>query len=248
MYKFFVTENQISNEIINITDDDVNHIKNVLRLEKGEKIEVCNINSSINYLCEIMQINKQNVIIKILDKLESKSEAKVYLHIFQGLPKQEKMETIIQKTTEIGVSEITPVIMKRCVVKLDDKSSAKKLLRWQKIAEVAAKQSKRDKIPKINSPIFVKNVYEFIKNYDIVLVAYENEENNGIKQILQKVNKENLRIAVVIGPEGGIEQEEIEYLKGDNVEIITLGKRILRTETAPIVISSVIMYEFNEMN
>lgn len=247
MYKFFVTENQISNEIINITDDDVNHIKNVLRLEKGEKIEVCNINSSINYLCEIMQINKQNVIIKILDKLESKSEAKVYLHIFQGLPKQEKMETIIQKTTEIGVSEITPVIMKRCVVKLDDKSSAKKLLRWQKIAEVAAKQSKRDKIPKINSPIFVKNVYEFIKNYDIVLVAYEKETDNSLKQELKKINKKGkVKIAVVIGPEGGIDETEIKYLKQENVKIITLGKRISRTETAPIVVSSNIFYELEE--
>jgi len=248
MYKFFVNENQINNEMIEVIGEDVNHIKNVLRINSGEKIEVCDITNSINYLCEIVELDNKVVRCKILNMLENKTESNLYLHIFQGLPKAEKMETIIQKTTEIGVSEITPLVMRRCVVKLDDKSAIKKVERWQKIAEVAAKQSKRDKIPQINLPIALKNVYEKIENYDIVLVAYENEEENSIKQVLSKISrKQNLKVAVIIGPEGGIDEYEIIELQKHNVQTISLGKRILRTETAPIVLSSIIMYEFDEM-
>ncbi len=248
MYKFFVTENQVNDNIIRIEEDDVNHIKNVLRLGIDEEITVCDISNSINYLCKITELDNRFVNCKIIDKLENKNETKTYLHIFQGIPKAEKMETIIQKTTEIGVSEITPVIMNRCVVKVDNKNVDKKILRWQKIAEIAAKQSKRDKIPLVNYPINIKNVYEKIEDYDIVLVAYENEENCSIKNALKEVNnKKSLKIAIIIGPEGGIEEKEIELLKSYNVKVVTLGKRILRTETAPIVLASVIMYEFDEM-
>lgn len=248
MYKFFVTEKEIDNDEIHIVGDDVNHIKNVLRLGINEEINVCDISTSFNYLCKILEIDKKYVKCKIMDKFESCSEPKVYLHIFQGMPKAEKMEAIIQKTTEIGVSEITPVCMNRCVVKLDEKSGIKKIERWQKIAEVASKQSKRDKIPIVNFPINIKNVYEKIKDYDIVIVAYENEENNNIKTVLNEIkNRESLKIAAIIGPEGGIEEKEIELLKSSNSKVVSLGKRILRTETAPIVLASVIMYEFNEM-
>lgn len=248
MYKFFVNGEQIGDNEIEITNDDVNHIKNVLRLRIGDKIEICNISNSENFLCKITKLDSEFVKCSILEKIESNSEANVYLHIFQGLPKADKMETIIEKCTEIGVSEITPVIMKRCVVKLDDKTSYKKNLRWQKIAEVAAKQSKRDKIPQVNLPISIKNIYEKIEKYDIVLVAYENEKKTNIKEVLEGLKpKQKINIAVIIGPEGGIEEDEIEDLRNIGANVITLGKRILRTETAPIVISSVIMYEFNEM-
>ncbi len=203
MYKFFVTENQIQDNIITIVDGDVNHIKNVLRIGINEKIEICNISSSTDYLCKIIELDNKWVKTEILEKLKVDNEPNVYLHIFQGLPKQEKMETIIQKTTEIGVSEITPLVMNRCIVKLDDKTSIKKVERWQKIAEVAAKQSKRNKIPIINSPINIKNIYETITNYDIVLVAYENEGITGIKSALKTLDKDNkLRIAVIVGSEG----------------------------------------------
>lgn len=248
MYKFFVTENQIDNAKIEILGNDVNHIKNVLRLKIGEEVEICDINTSINYSCKIIELDNKFVRCEIIDKLESKSEPSVYLHIFQGLPKAEKMEVIIQKTTEIGVSEITPILMDRCVVKLDDKSTSKKIERWQKIAEVAAKQSKRDKIPVVNFPINIKNIYQKIAEYDIVLVAYENEENYSIKTALKEIkDKTSLKIAVIVGPEGGIDEKEIEVLKGFNAKVVSLGKRILRTETAPIVLASVIMYEFDEM-
>lgn len=246
MYKFFVIEEQIKDNKINIIDDDVNHIKNVLRLEKDEEIEICNISSSTNYLCKIIELTNKNVECEIIKNIESNKESSVYLHIFQGLPKAEKLEMIIQKTTEIGVSEITPVEMSRCVVKLDDKSKEKKLLRWKKIAEVAAKQSKRDKIPIINMPINIKNIYEKIVDYDIVLVAYENEQTNTIKDILKSIPEtENIKIAVIVGPEGGIDEKEIELLTQQGIQSVSLGKRILRTETAPIVLSSIIMYELD---
>lgn len=246
MYKFFVTKEQISDNIIEIVED-VNHIKNVLRLNIGEKIEICNISNSTSYVCKIIKLDSKLVNAEILNEVEVKTEPKVYLHIFQGLPKQEKMETIIQKTTEIGACEITPVVMDRCIVKLDDKSSMKKVERWQKISEVAAKQSKRDRIPIVNKLINIKNIYEKVKKYDIVLVAYENERKNGIKTVLKQLDKkDNIKIAIIIGPEGGIEEKEIEHLKDIGAKVITLGKRILRTETAPIVLSSIIMYELDE--
>lgn len=248
MFKFFVTEDQIKDKIIDIIEDDVNHIKNALRLEVEDKIEVCDINNSNNYLCKIIELNKKYVKCEIIEEIKNNNETNLYLHIFQGIPKAEKMETIIQKTTEIGVSEITPLVMQRCIAKLDNKTSLKKVERWQKIAEVAAKQSKRDKIPIINLPINIKNVYEKLANYDIVLIAYEEEKDNAIKKILNKVpKKENLKIAIIIGPEGGITKEEIKELSNENVKTVSLGKRILRTETAPIVLASIIMYEFDEM-
>ena len=159
------------------------------------------------------------------------------------------MEQIIQKATEIGVSDITPLKMERCVVKLDEKTELKKIERWQKIAEVAAKQSKRDKIPVVHSCVSLKNIYEKLKKYDIVIVAYEEEKDISIKQVLKQIDpKNNPNIAIIIGPEGGIAKEEINFLKTlSNAKIVTLGKRILRTETAPLVLASIIMYEFDEM-
>ncbi len=219
-----------------------------MRLNITENIEVCNKETEENFLCKIIKIEQNKINTEIIEKINNSKETSIELHIFQGLPKAEKMETIIQKATEIGVVEITPVIMKRSVVKLDEKTAIKKTERWQKIAEVSAKQSKRDRIPKINYPILMKNLYEKIQNCDIVLVAYENEEKNNIKKALKKIEKKrNFKIAIIIGPEGGIDETEIEYLKNTKAQIISLGKRILRTETAPIVLSSIIMYEFDEM-
>ena len=129
MFKFFVTEDQIKDKIIDIIEDDVNHIKNVLRLEVEDKIEVCDINNSNNYLCKIIELNKKYVKCEIIEEIKNNNETNLYLHIFQGIPKAEKMETIIQKTTEIGVSEITPLVMQRCIAKLDNKTSLKKVER-----------------------------------------------------------------------------------------------------------------------
>ena len=249
MYKFFVEDNQINENRVTIIGEDVNHIKNVLRLEVEEEICICNKETSISFLCKIIELSNDLVICEIVEEIKDTTESNTYIHIFQGLPKSDKLEFIIEKCTEIGVKEITPVIMKRSIVKLEEKDKVKKLNRWQKIAEVAAKQSKRDKIPTVHCVVNLKNIYEKIEKYDIVIVAYEEESQTSIKQVLKTLEKNKQKnIAILVGPEGGISKEEIEFLKTlPNTKTVTLGKRILRTETAPLVLASVIMYEFNEM-
>ena len=245
MYKFFIETNQKNNNKIKIIGDDVKHIINVLRLKKEEKIQICNIDTSINYVAEIEEYNKEEVICNIIEEIQSEVESNVILDIYQGLPKSDKMELIIQKTTEIGVSSIIPVSMERCIVKLNGKDEQKKIERWQKIAEVAAKQSKRDKIPKIESVQIIKQVCEKIEEYDCFIIAYEDEKNIKLKQVLKQIPKTNkvLKIGALIGPEGGIDEKEIKELEKYNVKVVTLGNRILRTETAPISIASIILYE-----
>ena len=248
MYKFFVNENQIEENKIKIVEEDVNHIRNVLRLEKEEKICVCNKEKAISFLCNIIEINTDFIICEILEEITDTTETNCYIHIFQGLPKSDKFEFIIEKCTEIGVKEITPVSMKRSIVKLDEKDKSKKLIRWQKIAEVAAKQSKRDNILKVNNVINFQNIFEKVKDYDILLVAYEEERENTLKSIFNKFKseKKDFKIAVIIGPEGGIDESEIKLCTDNDFVKVTLGKRILRTETAPLVMASNIIYELED--
>ena len=247
MPKFFIKEEQIKKNEIRIVGTDVNHIKKVLRLPINEKIEITCPQIETTYLCEIREYQIDSVICTILKQLQKQTEPNIYIHIFQGLPKSDKMEWIIEKGTEIGVSEFTPVEMKRSVVKLDEKAKIKKWQRWKKVSEVAAKQSGRNCIPIVNEIKNLKNSYEILRKYDIVLIAYEKEEKNTLKQILTKEkNKGNHRIAVLIGPEGGLEQEEWEELMQNGGISVTLGKRILRTETAPLMIASNLIYEFEK--
>ena len=247
MYKFFVNNGQIENNKIKITGEDVNHIKNVLRLEVQDEICVCDKEFSNSYICKIIDFNNLEVNCEILESINETTESNIHIHIFQGLPKADKFEWIIEKCTEIGVKEITPVFMKRTIVKLDEKDRLKKINRWQKIAEVAAKQSKRDNILKINNVINFENIFENIRDYDILLVAYEEEKENKLKKVLTTFRaKEDIKVAVIIGPEGGIDNKEINLCKENDFILITLGKRILRTETAPIVISSNILYELED--
>ena len=248
MPKFFVNSEQINNNEIKIIGNDVNHIKNVLRLSINDKIKICDKDEHVNYNCRISNIDNEYVITQIIDEEKSNVEAKTQIHVFQGLPKGDKLEFIIEKLTEIGVKELTPVPMKRSVVKLQEKDKQKKMVRWNKIAEVAAKQSGRDEILKINDVINYKNIFNYLKDYDIVLLAYEKEEKLTLKKALSKLDKtkEN-KVAVLIGPEGGFDDIEIEQAKQNSlVNIVTLGKRILRTETAPLVISSNILYELED--
>ena len=248
MPKFFVNSEQINNNEIKIIGNDVNHIKNVLRLSINDKIKICDKDEHVNYNCRISNIDNEYVITQIIDEEKSNVEAKTQIHVFQGLPKGDKLEFIIEKLTEIGVKELTPVAMKRSVVKLQEKDKQKKMVRWNKLAEVAAKQSGRDEILKINDVINYKNIFNYLKDYDIVLLAYEKEEKLTLKKALSKLDKtkEN-KVAVLIGPEGGFDDIEIEQAKQNSlVNIITLGKRILRTETAPLVISSNILYELED--
>lgn len=254
MPKFFVKQEQINEDIIKIQGQDVNHIKKVLRAKIGDELQICNSQNGENFLCDIEEIRSEDILCKIKQKIEEKVESNIEVTVFQGLPKADKMEYIIQKSVELGVYDITPVEMKRCVVKLDEKDKNKKQLRWQKISEVAAKQCGRDIIPQINKIINIKNICELIKKYDIVLVAYENEKQNTLKEqlnlIKEKMEKlksdELIKIGIVIGPEGGLEEQDVENLKVNGAKIITLGKRILRTETVALNVLSVIMYELEK--
>lgn len=220
----------------------MNHIKNVLRCQKGEHIEICNSETSKNYLCEINKIEKEEIECNILENLRSNVETDIKVTIFQGLPKADKMEYIIQKSVELGAYDITPVEMKRCIVKLNEKDKEKKIQRWQKIAEVAAKQCKRDIIPKINNITNVKLICNIIQNYDIILVAYEKERT--LKSELKKIKEYNQKnIGIIIGPEGGLDEDDVKLLEESGAKVITLGNRILRTETVALNVLSNIMYE-----
>ena len=250
MPKFFVKQNQIKNNQIEITGQDVNHIKNVLRKKEGKKIEICNSENSQDYLCEIIEIKEEKIKCKIKEKIENEVESNIKVSIFQGLPKADKMELIIQKSVELGAYEITPVEMERCVVKLKENDKLKKISRWQKISEVAAKQCGRNIIPQINNITKIKNICNLIPQYDIVLLAYEDEKENTLKRNLEnlkKIDKKELKIAIIIGPEGGITTEEVQILKQSGAEVITLGKRILRTETVALNMVGIIMYELEEI-
>ena len=222
----------------------MNHIKNVIRCQKGEHIEICNSETSKNYLCEINKIEKEEIECNILENLRSNVETDIKVTIFQGLPKADKMEYIIQKSVELGAYDITPVEMKRCIVKLNEKDKEKKIQRWQKIAEVAAKQCKRDIIPKINNITNVKLICNIIQNYDIILVAYEKEKERTLKSELKKIKEYNQKnIGIIIGPEGGLDEDDVKLLEESGAKVITLGNRILRTETVALNVLSNIMYE-----
>lgn len=250
MYKFFVPENQIEGNQVYITGTDVKHISKVLRLKINDKILVSEKNSAKTYIVNITDFSENTVTGNIIDEKEELVESNVNIDLYQGLPKADKMEYIIQKTTELGVKKVIPVEMERSVVKLDQKAAQKKIDRWNKIAEVAAKQSKRDIIPEVSHIIKIKDICKNIQEYDIILLAYENENKKTIKDELQKFKKEinkqtYINIGIIIGPEGGFSEDEVQYLiDNTNSVCVSLGKRILRTETAALVIISDIIYEF----
>ena len=197
MSKFFVKENQINNDKIHILGEDVNHIANVLRMKKEDEVQICNQETGENYITKIISFSKDEIECEIVKKIIETVESNVDITLFQGIPKFDKMELIIQKNTEVGVKKIVPVLMERTVVKLDEKTANKKIERWQKIAEVAAKQSMRDIIPEIENIIKLQDITK--QDYDVVLVAYENEEKNMLKQELKKLQgKDRYKIAILI--------------------------------------------------
>lgn len=243
MPRFFVKTEQIREKEIIIVEEDVKHIKNVLRKQIGDILEICNQQTGTTYKCEIIDLQDDKILTNIIDE-NYNEENKIQVDIYQGLPKADKMELIIQKSIELGVNAIIPVEMKRCIVKLDSKSESKKIDRWQKIAESAAKQSGRNLVPEIRNIIKIEEIAKLTNNYDSIIVCYENEKENYIKNELLKLkNKENMKIAVIIGPEGGLEENEVKYLKQNGASVVTLGNRILRTETVALNLLSIIMYE-----
>lgn len=250
MPKFFVKGEQVNKGEIIILGDDVNHIKKVLRMDVGDTFNVCNDSNSENYVVKIDRFEKDEIVCKIVENIQTNAESNVKVHIYQGLPKADKMELIIQKSVELGVEKITPVEMKRCVVKLDGKDRIKKIERWQKIAEVAAKQSGRDIIPEICSVKSVKDISKEFTDYNLVILCYENEKDVYLKECLKNLKEQvlskniDLKIAVIIGPEGGIDVSEVELMQENGAKVVSLGNRILRTETVSLSLLSIIMYEF----
>lgn len=248
MPKFFVKNEQIYRDRIDIMGEDINHIKNVLRMKVNDELNICDQDNGVNYLATIASFEKDKIICMIKSELENKHESNTVITLYQGLPKFDKMEYIIQKCTEVGVSHFIPTSMKRCVVKFNEKDIGKKIERFNKIAEVAAKQSMRDIIPKVENISKIKDIVKDFDKYDIVLVAYEAEEDMSLKNVLNsfKLSKKDSKynIAIVIGPEGGFDKEEIDYLSKDKkCKIVSLGKRILRAETAGLVMAGNIIYE-----
>lgn len=243
MYKFFVEPSQIQDKRIVITGSDVNHIKNVLRMKIGEEIAVSNGIDNREYRCGIEEYTDHEVVCKLRFVKEDRVELPAQIYLFQGLPKADKMELIIQKAIELGAYEVIPVAAKRCVVKLDDKKAAAKVSRWKGIAEAAAKQSKRGVIPDVHSVMSMREAIEYARNMDVKLIPYElAEDMERTKSAIEAVGSGE-KIAVFIGPEGGFEESEIQAALEAGIEPVTLGKRILRTETAGLTVLAWLMYQ-----
>ncbi|EJP21974.1 RNA methyltransferase, RsmE family [Lachnoanaerobaculum sp. ICM7] len=244
MYHFFVSEEQINGENAYIEGSDVNHIANVLRMKPGEELLI-SVRGDWDYLCKIVDIETDRVNLKVLESMEQR-ELPVNITLLQGIPKSDKLEMIIQKAVELGVSEIIPVKTKRVVVKIDEKKVDTKVNRWNAIAESAAKQSKRSIIPKVYEPMSIDNALEIVKDFGVKLIPYENADGiDKTRRILDNMDKTK-NIAVFIGPEGGFEESEVERIKNSGFEVITLGKRILRTETAGLALLSNIMIRLED--
>lgn len=243
MYHFFVEPGQIQGTQIYITGKDVNHIKNVLRMRIGEEISVGNGIDGKEYRCVIDSFEEDSVNCKLLFIKEDGVELPVKVALFQGLPKADKMELIIQKAVELGVYEIIPVATKRCVVKLDAKKEASKIARWQAIAEAAAKQSKRAVVPQIRPVMTMQEAIKAASEMEHRIIPYELAEGMAkTKEVFESFTPGN-SVAVFIGPEGGFEEKEVEAATEAGIEPVSLGKRILRTETAGFTVLAWIMYE-----
>ena len=244
MYQFFVEDAQVSVTDVLIEGSDVNHIKNVLRMKCGEKIRISST-SGRNFYCKVSEISGELVRAEILEELEDNTELPNKIYLFQGLPKSDKMELIIQKAVELGVSEIIPVAMKNCVAKLEEKKAASKIARWQEIAKSAAKQSKRSVIPTVQMPLSYKLAVQQAKELDIILVPYENERGMQATRDVLSTIKTGESIGIFIGPEGGFDSSEIEIIK-ENAHLISLGNRILRTETAGLATLAMLIYQLEQ--
>ena len=243
MYRFFVEPSQIQDKRIVIRGRDVNHIKNVLRMTVGEEIAVSNGIDSREYRCGIEEYTEDEVICTLRFIKEDGVELPSKIYLFQGLPKADKMELVIQKAVELGVYEVIPVAAKRCVVKLDDKKAAAKINRWQGIAEAAAKQSKRSVIPAVHDVMSMGEAIAYAKGMDIRLIPYELAGDMGHTKAMIEAVSAGSSVAVFIGPEGGFEESEILAAVSAGIEPITLGRRILRTETAGLTVLSWLMYQ-----
>lgn len=241
MYQFFVEPENIQGKRIIITGNDVNHIKNVLRMQPGEELNISNGVDGKEYRCAIEELGDE-IICSLRFIKEDGVELPSKIFLFQGLPKSDKMELVIQKAVELGVYEVIPVAMSRSIVKLDDKKAKARVARWQEIARAAAKQSKRAIIPQVHEVMTFKQAVEYAKDLDVKLIPYEMAEGMAHTRELIGAIKPGQSIGFFIGPEGGIDDSELSLAIDNGFESITLGKRILRTETAGLTVLSILMY------
>lgn len=245
MHHFFVTPQQISGDKIRIEGGDVNHMKNVLRMKLHEKAEISD-GESRTYLCEVEAYEEDVAILHILEEMEADTEPASKLYLFQGLPKSDKMELIVQKAVELGVYQVIPVAMKRSVVRLDDKKAAKKADRWNSIAESAAKQAGRSRIPEVTMPLSYNEALKMAEELDVTLLPYELAGGMEVtREVIHQI-KSGQSVGIFIGPEGGFEPEEVDAAVSMGAKVITLGKRILRTETAGLATLAVLMFELEQ--
>ena len=241
MHHFFVTPEQVKEDGIFIEGADVNHIRNVLRMKIGEKLKISDGNNK-KYVCEIAEFTPAEIVLSICEEEQADTELPSKIYLFQGLPKSDKMELIVQKAVELGAFEIVPVVTKRAVVKLDAKKAKKKEERWNAIAEGAAKQSGRSMIPRVSAVMNYAEALEYAGALDVVLIPYELAEGMKETKALIETIKPGQSVGFFIGPEGGFETAEVERAVESGAKPITLGKRILRTETAGLACLSILMY------
>ena len=241
MYRFFTDRSQIADGLVNITGEDVNHIRNVLRMHRGETVLI-SCGDEWEYTCEVDSLSEEEVTCRIVDAQLPGKELPSRIFLFQCLPKGDKMETVVQKAVELGAYSVIPVSSRRCIMKLDAKRAAQKTIRWNKIAESAAKQSKRLIIPEVHEIMTFGEALEYAGDLDVLLMPYEMESGMGETRRILSAIQQGQSVGVLIGPEGGFEEQEAEDARNHGFSTITLGKRILRTETAGMTILSILMY------
>lgn len=241
MQHFFVTPGQVDKPYIYIEGSDVNHMKNVLRMKKGEELEVSDGNNR-KYRCAVCAYEEGRAVLEIREEKELDTELPSRIWLFQGLPKSDKMELIVQKAVELGAYRVVPVAARRSVVKLDPAKAAKKVKRWNEIARSAAKQAGRDLIPEVEPVCSFREALAMAGSLDVVLFPYELAEGmDHTRSVIEKI-RPGQSVGIFIGPEGGFEKEEAELALESGAEVITLGRRILRTETAPLAVLSILGY------
>lgn len=242
MHQFFVEPTQIQDKTIFITGGDVNHIKNVLRMSPGDEIAVRCAGEDREYRCGIEAFAKEQVVCSLRFIREEGVELPAEVYLFQGIPKADKMELIVQKAVELGVRGVIPVAMQRCVVKLDEKKAAARTARLQGIAEAAAKQCRRALIPQVSKPLSMREALALAGEMDVKLLPYELASGMDRTRELLEAVRPGMKVAVFIGPEGGFAEEEARLAEEAGFSLITLGRRILRTETAGLAVLSWLMY------
>lgn len=245
MARFFISQEDIQGDVLYVKED-AHHILHVLRLGAGDVLTLCDGEGG-EYLCRIETVNEKGICCRKLSYQRSCAEPAVWITLYQGLPKGDKMDWIIEKSVEMGVSSLIPLELSRCVSRPDQKKIGAKVLRWNKISRSAAKQCQRGRIPKVEEPLRLDEAIRQFASYDLVLVCYEEQKGHSLRRVLQAFQQPPGKIAVLIGPEGGLEEEEVSKCVQAGALCAGLGPRILRTETAGMTAAALILYEYGQL-